>query len=111
MSTKNQNSVKPTSSNNLFEKFYYDDKDSLRASKAPVVQRNLERKYGAAYDDALNQIEDTKAEIDTKRAELKGDNLNVILSLHSRIEQLEKAAKYIAFEYEAMFGKPLPQIA
>jgi len=88
----------------LFSQLYEGAKDSLKNLQKPLVENQLKRKFHSAYDDAAQQIFDTKFKQDEARSTLKEYNINKILELKQKEAGLVRSQEAVVEEYLNMFG-------
>ena len=91
----------------IFEKIYGAGQEALDLMKKPFVKRSLQRKFAAAYDDALNKEVESEKRISDHRAKFEDFDINAILEYKARIEKCQKLRDQIKDEFKIMFGEEM----
>lgn len=95
---------------NLFSRLYNDGPEALKATSETLVERNVQRRYQAAFDDAEGRIMSNNLEIQAQIAKLAACDVNVVIALRKENDDMAASQAIIADIYQELFGVALQTV-
>lgn len=89
----------------LWKLLYGASKQVLETMKEPLHFRKLKRKFQAAYDDSITQIDKAKAEKQKIYEQLHEMDINHLIEANMKIWDAEQVQKILKEEYLNLFGE------
>lgn len=91
----------------LFDVLYQGAKETVKALKAPLVERAFKRKFQSAYDDADRIIDETEMKLFEERQRLQNADINEILQFKRELKRAKELQEEVRKEYKEIFDEEL----